>query len=585
MLRRGVLLPIGAIVCGFAAAGFLVDRAHSMDVQAPQQAATTAANALRNLPDPLQGAVSDRLLTVGEKTLAGARNAAALLASIKGPAILEADAVATDPSRLQDAATLSARQLQALALPSSEPDALPAHPGQIQFAGRSLSNWLTTLSNSGQNPQGDTVVIAATPLPAPAPVATAPLSAPSATMVEPAPVAKPAQDPQATVTTVPAQPSPTNDKPTEAVAAQANPATAAPEPMAPAAENGKPDAGSVADTLNQKFNDLMKSLTGSEAQPADTAKAQPGPAPNASPADAAAAPQAPASGEPPVVVAEAVSDLVFSDISFVPAADGNGVITLSGRGLPGRKLQLFLDDKQVGNTSVGDKGRWLLDVTQPLPLGEHQARAELLGDDGKATHSAIFMFARQAAIAAGGETTIVPLAKMATAPAEPAVPAKTAEATPVPNVAEVIKIVPPAEMAKDPPAAPVVAAAPAATRSVPVAKPAIAAKPLRIAKPRYAQARPKPVRRQIARIKENQPKTSVVNVVRGSKIERVRVPDGILRSSVGRAVQPRRARQAQVRALPRQNVKAQPRGHARKRVRQLCYRTAVLHKHPWREHD
>ena len=563
-------VKIALIVSGFSGAGYLLSEAQALAPLASQYAATATADTLRAVPNPLPGGTGDRMQALSDRTQQLAMETATTVAAIKIPAILEGAPAGNEPNRLQTAALESAKQLSAVTAPDL---AAPGQidPGQIQFAGRSFSNWITALSSSAgpAKPEPAVVATVASPLPAPAPVASAPVPdlpevkvaslpapiqpvvvAPKAEAAAPAPVAL-----------VPSLPAPIAATPSAATPAVSDPL---PDPnetvVAQAAKPtddaaAKESAGSVADTLNQKFNDLMKSLTGSEQEPAP-------------PADTAAVQQAPAASDAPATVTEAASDLVLSGLSFVAGADDSGTITLSGRGIAGRKLKLYLNDEPIGSTTVSGNGRWLVDVSHPLPLGDHQARADLLGGDGKVTHSAIYMFARQAATVAGGETSIVPLAKMATAPAEPAKPVEVAAATPAapeaakPGVIEpgVIKIVPPAEMTKEPPATvPEVAAVPEA-------------KPVVTAKPRMLPARVKPVRRQLARSVPSHPHTVVVNIRRGSNVEHVRVPDGLLRTSVGHLLQPRRARHSHP--------------QARKATARRCHRAAARHAvHERRERD
>ena len=561
-------VKIALIVSGFSGAGYLLHEAQSLAPLATQYAAVATADTLRAVPDPLPNGSGEQLQALGARTRELAVETASTVAAIRAPAILEGAQSNDGPNRLQTVGLEASEQLKGVAAPAL-PLPVQIDPGQIQFAGRSFSNWITSLSG-GADPEPAVVASVAAPLPAPVAVAPAPdvevasLPAP----IEPVPAApkveKPAPAPAATVAAAPAPDTlaPSLPAPIGATLSAAAPAVSDPLPdpnEAVVAQTAKPagdaaakdSAGSVADTLNQKFNDLMKSLTGAEEQPAP-------------PADTAAAPQAPAASDAPASVAEAASDLVLSGLSFAAGADESGTITLSGRGIAGRKLKLYLNDEPIAGTTVAENGRWLVDVTRPLPLGDHQARADLLGADGKVTHSAIYMFARQAATVAGGETTIVPLAKMATAPAETAEPVDVAAAAPEAAKAEsvqpgVIKIVPPDEMAKQPAATPEVA-------SVPEAKPVVAAKR------RIVQAQAKPVRRQIARKAQSQPHTVVVNIRRGSNVERVRVPDGLLRTSVGHLLQPRRARHAHP--------------HARKATARRCHRATARHAvHERRERD
>lgn len=556
MHRYGVLLPICAIIAGFSVAGYVVRASGELAPAASQQAAEAAVDTLRKIPDPMAEAALDALQAVGQQARATAGDAVKAIAALAPILPDPASSGEAGSNRLQAVAVHAAKQLQSLP-PPVQAATVSTDPGEIQIAGQSLSAWLSTLAGGQSEPAAPApkteIATVTPPAPVPAPqteVATLALPTPAL----PAPVV--AQ------VTVAREPAPVAPAPSAAIAA--NPMTAAPEPHTagtvvaqaaggatetPAGASDQENAGTVAKQLNERFNDLMKSLTGSDkpSDSADTAKSNAAETP---PADIAATPSSPATGETPAAVAEAASDLVLSALSFAPGADDKGVITLSGRGLPGRKLALFLDDKQVGTSDVAQNGHWLLDVTEPLPLGDHQARADLLGANGKVTHSAIYMFARQAAIVAGGETTIVPLAKMATAPAEPA-PAKPAEvAAATPAEPDVIKIIPPDQMEKTTAATPELAPSPA--------------EPIVTVKRQYAQTRAKPQRRLLARNGVAHPHTVVVNVHRGAVLVRVRVPDGLLRVSVAHVLQPRRARHGHPRHA-----------QARKAVPRRCRRIAA----------
>jgi len=474
MHRFGVLLPIFAILCGFTGAGFLLWAAQAQAPLATRWAAQVAADRLKALPDPTSGGSILALQDAGARARGLADAVVTPMVALKMPGLTSGAGAGDGPDRSQTAAAGSAPQVREIRA-SDKPQLGANNAPQFQLAGQSLSGWLSAGSGGAEpaKPRTTEVASAAPALPAPAAAV-----ATNQTVV--AQAAKPANEAQ----------------PDAAL---------------------KDKAGTVADTLSQKFDDLMKSLTGGQVQPADAAKTEPGPT---APVDTVVAPSA----EPPVAVAEAASDLVFSGLSFVAGGDQSGTITFSGRGLAGRQLKLFLNDVPIGATTVANNGRWLLDVTHALPLGDHQARADQLGADGKVTHSAIYMFARRAATVAGGETSIVPLAKMATAPAETV---KSADASP--PAPPVIKILPPDQMGKVASAAPDVA-----TQAT--------AEPVAMAKHASIHARAKLARRLLARKSNRHHHTVLVNLLRGSSVLHVRVPDGLSRASVGYTSQPRRLR-------------------------------------------
>lgn len=62
------------------------------------------------------------------------------------------------------------------------------------------------------------------------------------------------------------------------------------------------------------------------------------------------------------------------------AADGE--ITVSGRGTPGEKIAILVDDRQIGEAVVDEEGRWNFAAAPELGAGQHNLRAEALDSEG-----------------------------------------------------------------------------------------------------------------------------------------------------------------------------------------------------------
>ncbi len=620
MFRYGIVLPLAAVIGGFSIVGFVVREAALLDPQGPQQAAQSVAATLRAMPDPMP--------TAAVAGTTRAQDAARQLAQTI-VALVPAEPVATPnftaPNGLQLAAQALAVRLESgrdtvaasVVAPATATPASDNGSSRAQIAAQSIGRWLNGISSSqdGSDVQTAALQPSSTPI-AKATVPDAKVAVPPVAPVIAAevPSAAPAPKSEAPATVKVAEPATASPKPAEtpAVVAQTSPPAPA-QPAAPAADSkavdpeidqaAKDKAGNMADSLSKGFTDLLRTLSGKEQQPD----------PNA-PADAAKSVTPPpelaagAAGEVLTPVAATPSELVFSSLRFDPGVAETGVITLSGRGVAGRMLMLYLDGQQVGTTSVSGNGRWLLDVPKALPIGKHEARAELLASDGKPTHAAVFTFLRQAATGAGQESTIVPLAMTATAPSEPAAePDKLAKADAdsaaravpaTPTVADAVT--PEAVVATKPElgAKPrtdkikLTARSPASkAKAVKIARAQPAAKPIT---KKVAQRVAKAPARQVAQVARpavrtptipvtvavNRANTVVtVNIVRqgralmhvykGSKTFTIRVPDGIVRVNLGSALKPRcvrrqrnaTARKATMRPNPRNQRKVPPPNH------------------------
>ena len=323
----------------------------------------------------------------GRESVAAAQALGGWLRTLPNPARTGAGGpviTTADPPLPQLAAKEAAGEVQTQK-PESQADATElakndkANPAQ--FASRSLANLLSEPSDGNDSalrtPVTTNALRSEPPQPAPA--------APSAK-------AKVAASKPETAAAVPAI----------RLATQALPSTEATEER----------AASIADAATKVFSDFLVSHENSEPppKPADITVAMSRVPPKTD-------------GEPPMPAAGVVADMAFSSFRYEPVTSEMGVVTVTGRGLADRKIAVTLDNQPLGSTTVAENGRWMLENSRGLAVGQHDAKAELLGADGKALLVATYTFRRDAAVLAGSEPAIVPLAMtVATASAAPPVP-------------------------------------------------------------------------------------------------------------------------------------------------------------------
>jgi hypothetical protein len=72
-------------------------------------------------------------------------------------------------------------------------------------------------------------------------------------------------------------------------------------------------------------------------------------------------------------------ELVLEAIDY--GADGGTVI--SGRGPPGSRLLIYLDNRLIGDITAGKDGRWELVLNRPLAPGLYSLRIDQVDPDGK----------------------------------------------------------------------------------------------------------------------------------------------------------------------------------------------------------
>jgi nucleoid-associated protein YgaU len=63
--------------------------------------------------------------------------------------------------------------------------------------------------------------------------------------------------------------------------------------------------------------------------------------------------------------------------------DDQGDVVVGGRGTPGATVQLYLDNKPIGTTTVDGGGRWQLTPAEPVAPRLHTLRVDQVGRDGR----------------------------------------------------------------------------------------------------------------------------------------------------------------------------------------------------------
>ena len=199
------------------------------------------------------------------------------------------------------------------------------------------------------------------------------------------------------------------------------------------------------------------------------------------------------------------------------AYEAEGAVRISGRGMAGAVVRLYLDDALLAETQVGADGRWTV-LPEGVSPGRHRLRADQLDAAGKVVSRFETPFQREApeALAAVPQTPAEPAAP---APVEPAVtpdaatepaaavaepaaapaePAAAADARPevVPPAAEPAETAPSVAETTPEPALP----APAESAAAPAVEPAAPAVPAPATPAAPAPAEPAPPKPQMVTI-------------------------------------------------------------------------------------
>ncbi|CAN7467079.1 LysM peptidoglycan-binding domain-containing protein [Pararhizobium sp. LjRoot235] len=101
----------------------------------------------------------------------------------------------------------------------------------------------------------------------------------------------------------------------------------------------------------------------------EVAKAEPAPEASATAADTAVSAETPATGEKPAVAVSAVE------------IEGKKIF-VAGSAKAGALVRIYADDKLVGEMKADEQGRFVVEGTIDLPVGNHTIRADVMGADG-----------------------------------------------------------------------------------------------------------------------------------------------------------------------------------------------------------
>ena len=386
---------------------------------------------------------------------------------LRGPAAPETGTPSADVKTQAQSGAEAVAQVLKSNLPAAAPKTATGDPNRIQLAAQAVATQL----------KGPPPAVAAEPVAIASPPVTAIAAASLAQWLN-------------GTTTAPATPAAKTAEVAAVTPVQSEvPATPPALPTAQILQDQalKDKAGEMADAANKEFGAILKKLPSDDIE--QTARA-----------DVAAA-------------------VAFSSLRYDATGTDSGLVTMSGRAKPGSKVALYLDGQKLATTPTANNGRWLIATPQKLPVGQHVARVDVLDAAGKSAESAAYPFAREAAVAAGQESVIVPLTVASLkgdAPAPPTAPdTSVAEHDPVvikppkgsgAQVAETLAgqaPMSPAPAAKPPAqAAPavVVAEVPAAKTVEPVAPAAVAAAAPVSAKPAFKLASAPPAKRHLRQV-------------------------------------------------------------------------------------
>lgn len=75
----------------------------------------------------------------------------------------------------------------------------------------------------------------------------------------------------------------------------------------------------------------------------------------------------------------AAKDLTLGSVNY----DDKGTLQLSGRGLPGNRVAVYVNNKPVGTAEIDSEGNWSLVPDQSIPAGNHTLRIDQIDPAGK----------------------------------------------------------------------------------------------------------------------------------------------------------------------------------------------------------
>lgn len=90
---------------------------------------------------------------------------------------------------------------------------------------------------------------------------------------------------------------------------------------------------------------------------------------------------------------EAAKNLAVGSIDY----DDKGNVALSGKGTPGNDVQVYVDNKPIGNAKVDEKGNWELTPDTEIPAGNYNLRTDQLNEEGNVISRVEIPFQRASA--------------------------------------------------------------------------------------------------------------------------------------------------------------------------------------------
>ncbi|WP_373085361.1 LysM peptidoglycan-binding domain-containing protein [Sneathiella sp.] len=75
----------------------------------------------------------------------------------------------------------------------------------------------------------------------------------------------------------------------------------------------------------------------------------------------------------------AAKDLSLGSVNY----DNKGTLELSGKGQPGKHVQIYVDNRPVGKADMDADGNWKMQPDESIPAGTHNLRIDQLDDDDK----------------------------------------------------------------------------------------------------------------------------------------------------------------------------------------------------------
>ncbi len=74
--------------------------------------------------------------------------------------------------------------------------------------------------------------------------------------------------------------------------------------------------------------------------------------------------------------------------------DDKGDVVFSGRADPGSKVEVFIDNRKVGDTGADSQGRWTMRPAEPVAPGSYQLRVDKVTPSGTVQARVAFPFVR-----------------------------------------------------------------------------------------------------------------------------------------------------------------------------------------------